>query len=891
MLQCPVFSQKLRSFAKLSSIHGLFFLTTLHEMNKRILFFIIVFFWGHNLWASKPKRALKQLAESQFEKAHQLLYKSLHKKQQITAAHTVLAWAFIMPDNPAYNLDSALWHVTTAQHQYKLLTQKHLRKLQRLEINDSTLSHTKTKIDSLGFEVAQKANTETSYQTFLDKFPTAQQRPLAIEKRNAIAFTIAQKQNTYESYKHFLDKYPHARQAKNAKEIYDILLYETKTKSGQLSDLEHFVKTYPQNPYRERAEQTIYFIYTATHTLEAYALFARQYQRSAYTSKALQWQAALQEDTPDWLFPFIENNKFGFINDEGRITLNAQFDSIPEAYLCEGAESNLLSIFRGRAAGVVGLDNRLACPLRFELAEPLATGLVRVQEKGKFGLWQKANYELISPIFDKIDTLNSRLILVTIGKLKGLYSMQGHQLLPPLYEHIRWEGGLIILEKNQKTDFITENQLFATLQKRPLSLSFELDDLSESHPNFLIGQANGRFGLLKSNGTWELNTDNLDVTETPEGWIVRNDSGFYALNSKAQRITSTYTQIQHNPFYFLVKNSENKWAVLWTNGQCYSEFDLDTVAFLSPKILWAKRAGKAIVSFGNGQWLDFSSYGRLEILTNAATNKKPIYLLAAWDNKQKLTLWNRQGRPISKGKYSKVSLLNNAYIALTNSDLWSILDTNGKEFNSQKYQGLSSNADGSLNTLQAGRFGLLIPSKNKNIAPQYEASLVPYTSKGLYYTAVRKQKYGVINAQNKIIVPFDFDEISFWKKNIALVRRGSKWVFWDLGIGKKLAFGEFDAIVTLWQESDNLLIKLRRGDTELLWSSQRDLPFPFVESYIHTIESPDDAHTIFIAVAPQTNETHYKLTYFTQEGRVLREQIVSEAEYDRVVCEGLSVKE
>ncbi|SFC91691.1 WG containing repeat-containing protein [Flexibacter flexilis DSM 6793] len=860
-------------------------------MSKRLIFFTLIILWSNSIEASKPKRALKQLSKSQFEKAYQLLYKSLRKNQQPTAAHTVLAWAFIMPDNPNYHLDSALWHITAAQSGYKLLTEKHLRTLKRLDINDSTLSRTKAKIDSLGFEVAQKANTEASYQTFLDKFPTAQQRPLATEKRNAIAFAIAQKQNTYESYKHFLDKYPDARQAKNAKEIYDILLYETKTKSGQLSDLENFVRTYPQNPYRERAEQNIYYIYTATHTPDAYAHFARQYPRSQYAHKALQWQAALLEDEPDWLFPFIENNKFGFINEEGRITLNAQFDSIPEPYLCEGIESNIVSIFRGRVAAAVGLDNRLACPLRFELAEPLATGLVRVQEKGKFGVWQKSNHELISPIFDKIDTLNSRLILVTVGKQKGLYSMQGHQLLPPQYEHIRWEGGLIILEKNQKTDFITENQLFATLQKKPLALSFELDDLGESHPNFLIAQANTRFGLLQSNGIWEIKPLNLDITETPEGWIVRNDSGFYALNTKAQRVTGTYTQIRRNSFYFLVKNAAAKWAVLQTNGQCYSDFDFDTIAFLSPKILWGKRGDKTSVSFGNGQWQDFGAYNRLEILTDAATNKNPVYLLAAWDNKQKLTLWNKQGRIISKSKFSKISLLNKTYIALSNSDLWSILDTNGKEIDSRQYQGLSSNADGSLNTLQAGRFGLLIPAQNKNIAPQYEASLVPYTPKGLYYMAVRKQKYGLVNAQNKVIAPFNFDEILFWKKNIALVRRGSKWAFWDLGISKKLSFGEFDGLVTLWQEADNLLIKLRRGESELLWSNQRELPFPFVESYIHTIESPDDAHTIFIAVAPQANETRYKLTYFTDEGRVLREQIVSEAEYDRIVCEGFSVKE
>ena len=107
--------------------------------------------------------------------------------------------------------------------------------------------------NKVSYQTALEMNSVDSFQDFIDKYPKAEEVPLAIENRDMLAFAISSKKNTIESYKSFINKYPNAKQVSEAwGHIYDIDFDNAKSVNKASSYYDH-MNSYAKSPHYNEA--------------------------------------------------------------------------------------------------------------------------------------------------------------------------------------------------------------------------------------------------------------------------------------------------------------------------------------------------------------------------------------------------------------------------------------------------------------------------------------------------------------------------------------------------------------------------------------------------------------------------------------------------------------
>jgi outer membrane protein assembly factor BamD (BamD/ComL family) len=212
---------------------------------------------------SPEKTALKYLQKAKWGKAKESLDKILEKDATNPGAHFLLARYYFSPYNPAFQLDSADEHVSSALVNFHPASEKTRDRIDKIGIDSMAIVVLRAKVDSAAFQRARLINTEGAFLHFLKNFPSPVYQNEAIVLRNEAAYLDAVKVNTYQGYLTFLEKYPQAARAPEARDTYERLLYEARTRDQSLESYESFLNDFPATPYRPEVERHIFEISTA----------------------------------------------------------------------------------------------------------------------------------------------------------------------------------------------------------------------------------------------------------------------------------------------------------------------------------------------------------------------------------------------------------------------------------------------------------------------------------------------------------------------------------------------------------------------------------------------------------------------------------------------------
>src|SRR5690606_18743770 len=88
-----------------------------------------------------------------------------------------------------------------------------------------------------------------------------------------------------------------------------------------------------------------------------------------------------------------------------------------------------------------------------------------------------------------------------------------------------------------------------------------------------------------------------------------------------------------------------------------------------------------------------------------------------------------------------------------------LADSTGNVLLPITYEGIGNYSEGYVSTLKNKKFGLFNSAKNIDIQPDFDVSLKPFHDS--LFIASKNKKYGLIDPTSKIILPFNFDEITF----------------------------------------------------------------------------------------------------------------------------------
>ncbi|MEY3681882.1 MAG: hypothetical protein RLZZ289_405, partial [Bacteroidota bacterium] len=421
------------------------------KMRKGLLMIFLVLFKSTSLFAQqKSFKGMDALAQNNFGTALSLFKQDLNKHP--LAAYYGLATYY--QSAFALNADSAFYYLEIFDNGWELAEPKLKLKLaEQWAVSDLSITRRFFELASLELKSCNAAPSVEAYERYILRYQTffqdsgSQDRfsskidfqglyQTAILQRDAVAYDLALKDGSANAMLVFVVQYPNAIQVPEAQNRYNNLLYFEKTQTGSEAALIDFIKGFPENPHVMEAWQRLYKIIEQQGTLEAYEHFVRTYPEAPQVQEAWKqvYRLYMQEysvarlesfkvaypDYPDFealkqdgallfmvFYPWLENEKFGYINQEGQLLISCQYED----------------------------------------ASPFYDGLAIVSKQGKYGLINKRNEPVVDLVYDEILEPHDQFFIAQQQGRYGLLNQQGKTAIAFKYIEIqRLDNGQYLLE-------------------------------------------------------------------------------------------------------------------------------------------------------------------------------------------------------------------------------------------------------------------------------------------------------------------------------------------------------------------------------------------------------------------------------------------------------------
>ena len=442
-------------------------------MIKYCSFIFLIGLTSNSFAQKNTQKGLHALTQDNFGLAKSYFYKDL-KKDSIAAAFGLSVFysqAF------SYEPDSALFYLNSCTQSWtKATIQEKNARLKWIPISDST-------IHELFLTLAQKEYAVLLRQPSIDQteewlthfgsiFPNMATE--AILFRDSLAYEEAVAAQTAAALKLFISSYPEAQQYETAVALYDQLWYQEQTSNNTELALATFILSYPNNPYVTQAWSRLYAIYAKEASITSFATFIERYPNSPYTPKA--WKqihqlylkpysaeklAQFKIDYPTYpfledlaqdaelllkkLYPFLQVDQFGYMDQNGQQVIAPQFDDA--GAFVEG----LAVVSKNSIYGLINKKNENIVDFKFlditateqgYIAED-SSGFYLLSRQGQFLQqkaleWEEVQQTLLAMNWQKKPELPQAVSKYEVIQKNGKVGLnkRGKNILPVKYEQI-----------------------------------------------------------------------------------------------------------------------------------------------------------------------------------------------------------------------------------------------------------------------------------------------------------------------------------------------------------------------------------------------------------------------------------------------------------------------
>ena len=209
---------------------------------------------------------------------------------------------------------------------------------------------------------------------------------------------------------------------------------------------------------------------------------------------------------------FQKDEKYGLINLEGKILLDAEYDDI---YSLKGVENSII-IVKDTKMGLVDNKGKEVIPVEYSEIESLGenTNLYIVKDEENYGIYKKTEMK-----YQEIKALNSKNIYCVKENNKYMViNDEGEELIDFKFDDIKQiKDNMIIFELNKKYGAYDINTK-STIKAQYDDMSYGCED------NFIIKNKE-EYGILNLDGTEKIETKYANI-------IFYNDAQVYELEPK-----------------------------------------------------------------------------------------------------------------------------------------------------------------------------------------------------------------------------------------------------------------------------------------------------------------------------------------------------------------------
>lgn len=854
------------------------------------------------------KRAFKLLEKGEYGKLTELLDKSISKDSINAGAKYVYSLLYLTPKYERYNIDTAYRYILAAETDINRHEEKELQRLDKLNINDSSIQIQKSEVEIHAFRRAKSQHTIISYNYFLDHFPGALQTEQAITLRDGIAYEQAVEANTYQAFLNFLETYPEAKEISQAREHYEKLLYYTKTKNKKLATYRQFLKNYPKTPYRDDAERNIFEISCADNEINSYLKFIHDYPDSHINNRA--WNFIyhklkaegltldfskqsidkskadslnlIAENDSGYLLAIYEMGKYGFINDNGTKLIDFAYTDVNENYLCGNISEDYLEVWNNTNHLLVSRLGTLIYNKSFESQKDIGCGLIQLERDGRFGVLHKSGALLTEYDYEDVKQIGNAFIAYKFKGRWGLISFTGRDILPPDHDNITAINQFIVIQNRDLFAVQNVKNLAAAANLITPELSFDFDDFESVNDSTMLLFNGDKETVIDQNLKQKIPIDNQQFFQFHDGWFVKKNGKYRLYDHELKPFSEQYFDRVESRRTRTAICLGNKWAIFDEGRLFPNTFPYDSIRFLSDRIGILTKGKKTQAMFGYDTLIDISNSVSIRLLKDqsieVSENGRGQYLLTKTNNGS-YKVYNINGKLILKGKYSSITALGKEYIRIKKSGKNGLINENGEVALKTRYKAISNYDNGYVSTFLNGKFGISNFEKNVFLSAKYTKTLKPYGSS--YFIGSRNNKLAFIDFDNKDVSGFVFEKVKYWNDTSALVQSDEKWFIYgiksktrlydDILEFKYLRNDENEIILLITGENGNGVLSNRFGEVigptfnDVINIGSKQKPVYFAEKFIR-------------------EAMFYVVIYYDSKGNILRKQVFNKKEYDSIYC-------
>ncbi len=485
-----------------------------------------------------------------------------------------------------------------------------------------------------------------------------------------------------------------------------------------------------------------------------------------------------------------EKGKCGYVDQDGNEVVKCKYT------LAFPFKDGLAKVGKGDKFGFIDATGKEVLPINYEEITPWAEGIYRIKSGGKYGLFFAKDYTVLKPQYSVIGNLNQygKALLTSGGKDKdgrvigtkiGLIDATGKVLVKPAYEKLfEFDGGMF-LGKLSGTELKVREAQASGIAKanannkknginvtisQPQPYGISVTDTLKTDCKYFQVQKGNKSAVMADNGAMTPFYKNVKFNYPTSGMCL------YQLMEK--KPTIGYWDFENNKDLLIAKKIDTKKVgyscapfagniapvVCLNNKNKQDPQNLTPLYFINKKGEKVSENYVAVYKQKSGYWMVYDKDGANSYTKDGVT----VTEISKFNTSVAL-------RPTDGSTSYQVA--GSKY----NPEAVRLLDGNGQcVFDFGKYLDIMPRQDGETFVVrnQEGLYGV-VDRDGKEILPLEYSQLQEYNQQnkegnGLLW-GKKNNKSGVIDAQNKVLIPFDY--FGVWMdqgKNVSNI-----WVFKD----------------------------------------------------------------------------------------------------------------
>lgn len=415
---------------------------------------------------------------------------------------------------------------------------------------------------------------------------------------------------------------------------------------------------------------------------------------------------------------FEENGKVGVKNEQGKVLIPAQYESIGWSNRQFTVVDKVTGYRQGGQWGLITLDNhRVTKPLYYELIPAEGSVIIARKKSGlsmrvMTGCLNSTGKEIIPFQYDGLTVAALRAVVYSRSENQfkyGLIDMSNKVLIPVNYAGIHPLGSLrFSVENNEK-----KMAIFSDLGKQ--LTKFNIDSLSDFRKNYAIIYQNQKQGVIDRDGIIKAEANYREIKIQEDGAITARQADEWIFldgqNKSLRKITADS----------ILALGKNLFKVSYGGQARFTDSQMNPVGNGPFTSIGTFIHGKALVSTGkkfglvksNGLLLINPQYAKLR------WNERFIFACIRPEGKDKWILLDSAGNHKTTARpYDHIADFNGLFFPIRNRGYWGALDPDGKEIIACVYDSLVQHQGNHIAVKFRGQYGIIDLKESWVVTPK-----------------------------------------------------------------------------------------------------------------------------------------------------------------------------